>query len=323
MGRDHPEIRRQRAGIAGQAVRPQHAAQKSSFRQGMPPVNRLLAALALCASACALRESRATGQSGEPCSTNDQCDSSVCFLGECRNASSSLSIVHAEVRSSDSKFGTLQTGGIDLRKTPVADFTLQSLLAVSGRVMQKSDPQGTSQVPVPGAAVVFTDLAPAIPDRIVTISAQSATNPATAGAYTVRLPASTYDVLVAAANQPAVHPDGPVLQSNPSLDLVLPATAQLAHVPGALVTDGTTPLGGAQVSAVGSPGFAIAVPQLSGADGSFTLDLPPGPPLFSLQVGAQTGPGPSADDSLPAFAPQPFPANQPADLGTIDLGVLP
>jgi len=285
---------------------------------------RIVAILALCASACALREPRAAATSGAPCSNNDQCGSSVCFLGECRDPASSLSLVHAEVRTGDSGFGTLQTGGIDLTKTPVADFTLQPLLTVSGRVMQKSDPQGTSQVPVPGAAVVFTDLNPGIPDRIVSVSAQSDSSSSTPGSHTVRLPASVYDVFVAAANQPAVHPDGPVVQSNPSLDLVLPATAQLAHVHGVLVTGGTTPLAGAQVSAVDAAGFAIAVPQLSGADGSFTLDLPPGPPAFSLQVGApQTGPGPSANDPLPAFAAKPFPANQLADLGTIDLGALP
>jgi Carboxypeptidase regulatory-like domain len=283
---------------------------------------RAVAIFALGASACALREPRAAATSGAPCSNNNQCDSSVCFLGECRDPATSLSLVHAEVRTSDSTYGTLQTGAIDLTKTPVADFTLQPLLNVSGRVMQKSDAQGTSQVPVPGAAVVFTDLNPGIPDRIVSISAQSDTSAATQGSYTVRLPASVYDVLVAAANQPAVHPDGPVLQSNPSLDLVLPATAQLAHVHGVLVTGGT-PLAGAQVSAVDAAGFAIAVPQVSGTDGSFTLDLPPGPPPFSLQVGAPTAPGPSTSDPLPAFAPKTFPANQAADLKTIELGVLP
>jgi len=303
-------------------VRPQHAAFEPAFREGVRVVNRLLATLALCLSACALREPRGAATSGAPCSTNAQCDSSVCFLGECRDPASSLSLVHAEVRTSDSAFGTLQTGGIDLTKTPVADFTLQPLLTVSGRVLQKSDPQGTSQVPVPGAAVVFTDLNPGIPDRIVSISAQSDSSAATPGSYTVRLPASVYDVLVAAANQPAVHPDGPVLQSNPSLDLILPAAAQLAHVHGVLVTGGT-PLAGAQVSAVDAAGFAIAVPQVTGGDGSFALDLPPGPPVFSLQVGAPSAPGPSASNPLPAFAPKPFPANQPADLGTIDLGVLP
>ena len=99
-------------------------------------MNRLLAALALCASACALREPRASGQSGQPCSTNDQCESSVCFLGECRSTAAALSLVHAEVHSADSRYGALQSSAIDLRRTPVADFTLQPLLTVSGRVTQ-------------------------------------------------------------------------------------------------------------------------------------------------------------------------------------------
>ena len=284
-------------------------------------MSRLAAALLFVASACAIREARTSGESGEPCSTNDQCASSVCFLGECRSTSAALSIVHAEVRSGDSRYGTLQSSAIDLRKTALADFTLQPLLTISGRVMQQADPPGSGNLPVTNATVLFTDLAPAIPDRIVSISAQSDTNPATAGAYAVRLPASTYDVLVAPSSDPVSHPDGPVAVSNSSLDLLLPAKASLTHVQGTLQINGTGRLSGAQVSAVDSAGTSIAVPQVSAADGSFALDLPPGSPAFSLQVGPANGP--SANDPLPSFNAKPFAANHAPLLGIVDLGPLP
>jgi hypothetical protein len=280
-------------------------------------VNRLLAALALCTCACAIRDARTSGQSGQPCSSSDQCNNSVCFLGECRNPASSLALVHAEVRSSDATYGTLQSAAIDLRRTPVADFTLRPALTVAGRVMQRSD-SGTSATPVPGAVVVFTDIAPAIPDRVVRISAQSDTTPATAGGYTVRLPASIYDVLVAAGTSPVSHPDGPVAESQTALDLVLPAKASLAHVTGTLQINGSG-LAGLQVSATDGSGTSIAVPQVSGANGTFALDLPPGPPAFSLQVGPQAAA--SANDPVPNFNPRQFGAGR-TNLGLIDLGIL-
>jgi hypothetical protein len=279
-------------------------------------VNRFAALAFAIASACAIRDARTSGESGQPCSTSDQCDSSVCFLGECRATSSALSLVHAEVRTSDSRYGTLQSSAVDLRKTPVADFTLQPLLAISGRVMQRADPPGAGSAAVPGAIVVFTDLAPGIPDRIVSISAQSDS----AGTYAVRLPASIYDVLVAPSTQPVSHPDGPVAVSNPSLDLVLPAKAALAHVTGTLQINGGGGLAGAQVSAVDATGTSIAVAQVSDASGSFALDLPPGPPAFSLQIGPQAAP--SANDPVPNFNPKPFLPGQ-VNLGNIDLGTLP
>src|SRR3954471_2992593 len=143
MGGDHLQVRRRREGLDRSAVRPQRAAEKPAFHKALRAVSRLVAALALCASGCVLREPRTSGQ---PCSTNDQCDSSVCFLGECRAASAALAVVHAEVRSADSQYGTLQSSAIDPRRTPVADFTLRPLLTVSGRVMQQADPPGTGTV---------------------------------------------------------------------------------------------------------------------------------------------------------------------------------
>jgi hypothetical protein len=279
-----------------------------------------LALLASVASSCAIRDARTSGQSGEPCSTSDQCQSSVCFLGECRATSSALALVHAEVRTGDSRYGTLQSSAIDPRKTAVADFTLQPLLTISGRVMQRADPPATGATPVADATVVFTDRAPAIPDRIVSISAQSDSNPASTGTYTVRLPASTYDVLVAPSSEPVAHPDGPVAVSSSSLDLVLPAKASLMHLRGTLQINGTGRLSGAQVSAVDATGTSIAVPQISAADGTFALDLPPGPPAFSLQVGPASTP--SANDPVPSFNSKGFAAGQ-ADLGIVDLGTLP
>ncbi|TMB32582.1 MAG: carboxypeptidase regulatory-like domain-containing protein, partial [Deltaproteobacteria bacterium] len=229
--------------------------------------------------------------------------------------------MHAEVHSADSRYGALQSSAIDLRRTPVADFTLQPLLTVSGRVTQLADPPATGTAPVPNATIVFTDLAPPIPDRIVSISAQSDSSAASAGTYTVQLPASTYDVLVAPSSAPVARPDGPVAVSNPSLDLVLPAKASLTHVTGTLQINGTGRLAGAQVSAVDAAGTSIAVPQISASDGTFALDLPPGPPAFSLQVGPAATP--SATDPIPSFNAKPFAPGQPAALGIIDLGTLP
>ncbi|MFL5365660.1 MAG: hypothetical protein ACJ781_09320 [Myxococcales bacterium] len=270
-------------------------------------MKRLLAALALLSCVCALREPRTTGQSGEPCSHNEDCDSSVCFLGECRAPSSAISTIYAEVRSSDSRYGTLQQGGIDLRKTALADFTLQPVLSISGHVTQAS-------VPVAGASVVFTDASPKIPDRTVSISAQSDSS----GTYSAILPASTYQVRVAPANLP-VSQVGTVQPQTP-LDVAIPPASSLAHVQGILVVNGTR-LAGAQVSAVDANGVSISGTQITANDGSFALVLPPGPPVFSLQIGPQAAA--PTNDTTPTFTPRAFPAGQPANLGTIDLGLLP
>jgi Carboxypeptidase regulatory-like domain len=272
-------------------------------------VNRAFTVLVLFAGACAIREPRTSSPGGEPCTNNEQCDTSVCFLGECRAPSSALSTVYAEVRSSDPRYGTLQQGGIDLRQTALVDFTLEPVVAISGHVTQGS-------TPVPGASVVFTDAAPKIPDRVVSVSAQSDSS----GAYTATLPASTYQVRVAPANLPVAQ-FGPVQPTQNPVDLALPAPASLAHMQGVLVVNGSNPLAGAQVSAVDGNGTSISTTHVSGTDGSFSLDLPPGPPAFSLQIGPQTGP--SASAPIPTFTPRVFPAGQAANLGTIDLGALP
>jgi hypothetical protein len=126
---------------------------------------------------------------------------------------------------------------------------------------------------------------------------------------------------VSAATSPVSRPDGPVIRSESALYLVLPAKASLAHVTGTLQVNGTGRLGGAQVSAIDAAGTAIVVAQVSAANGTFALDLPPGPPAFSLQVGPQAAA--SANDPVPSFNPKSFPAGQGSDLGTIDLGILP
>src|SRR5207237_2819795 len=103
-------------------------------------------------------------------------------------------------------------------------------------------------------------------------------------------------------------------------DLLLPAKASLTHVQGTLQINGTGPLSGAQVSAVDATGTSIAVPQVSAADGTFALDLPPGSPAFSLQVGPASSP--SVNDPLPSFNAKPFAAGNSL-LGIVDLGALP
>ncbi|MFL5247746.1 MAG: carboxypeptidase regulatory-like domain-containing protein, partial [Myxococcales bacterium] len=276
-------------------------------------MTRLLAILALVSAACAIREPRTSGVSGEPCSRNEDCDSSACFLGECRAPSSALSTVYAEVRSGDPKFGTVQKA-VDARATAVADFILQPVLTFSGRVVQRADPPG-ADAPISDASVVFTDLAPKIPDRILSTSTQSDSG----GTYTTTLPASTYQVRVAPANLP-VEQFGPLQTSNTAFDLALPPASLLAHVHGILM-NGTTPLAGAQVSAVDATGTSIAASAVSAPDGSFLLTLPPGPPAFSLQVGPQTTP--SAGDATPSFKAISFAAGVGLDLGSIPLGAFP
>jgi Carboxypeptidase regulatory-like domain len=182
---------------------------------------------------------------------------------------------------------------------------------VSGRVLQSP-----AANPVAGASVVFTDLAPKIPDRVVSVSAQSDAS----GTYTASLPASTYQVRVAPANLPVAQ-FPPVQGTDQSHDLALPAATSLAHVQGVLVVNGSTPLAGALVSAVDATGTTISGTQISGADGRFALDLPPGPPPFLLQVGPQSGS--AGTDVIPTFnakAAPPAPSTGPI---TVDLGTLP
>lgn len=253
----------------------------------------LLAALA----ALALGSACAKSTAGALCSSDVQCGgASICFLGECRNGASSLSTVSAEVRPpNDSRLSLMQRGQINLRSSTVVDFPLQPAIAVSGVVTSRYT--GVA-APVTTGTVVFTDSAANIVDRIQRVSAPVDAS----GAYSVRLPASTWTVqVIPEAPYPAARYPTPVTSSAAGLELPLPPPDQLVRVEGTLLA-GTSPLVLASVTAVDAEADPVSTPVKSDADGGFALLLPPGPPSYQLQV----GPIPQTDggdpNPLPSFA---------------------
>ena len=260
------------------------------------------AALLLLLCACSLRAPRVDSA---PCSSSGQCDrQNVCYLGECRGRSSALSTVVAEVRPpNDSQLGPAQRANIDLHSSVVANFTLQPLLRVTGVVEQEQD-ASSALSPVPGASVIFTDHAPAIPDRVGQVTAPTGPN----GEFKVQLPSSTWDVLVQPpAPLPPLQLAGEVQSAAQGVELRLPRVGALARVTGTLSAGGA-PLDGAQVVAVDDRGQPISVPS-SSADGGFALLLPPGPPPFRLEVGP--GAAGAADAGVPAGSQDPLPSYEP------------
>jgi carboxypeptidase family protein len=269
------------------------------------------------AAACAIREPRVSGTAAAPCSSSAQCGSdSVCFLGECRGSSSQLSVVSAEVRApAGEQLGVLQLGGIDLRESPRVDFQLQPLLTANGTVVQMLDAPAGATAPVPDAGVVLSDTAAPIADRATNLTTQTDLS----GAFSLPFHRSTWNVLVLPPGPTpplrAAPLNPPDSGSTADVPIVLPRPAELVHVAGT-VTAGPVPLSGAWVSAVDASGQALSVPVTSGAQGEFTLVLPPGPPSFLVQV----APRPDASDTDP-----PVPAFSPRLLSgaTLDLGELP
>jgi hypothetical protein len=141
--------------------------------------------------------------------------------------------------------------------------------------------------------LTFTDHAPAISDRIQQVSAQTDTS----GTYTVRLPAGVWDALVVPpAPLPPFRVPQPFQTSASKLDYTLPAQASLALASGAVVTvSATSALAGAAVAAVDSRGGLLSAAGHLGADGSYSLLLPPATSTFFLEVGP-----PAADAGVPA-----------------------
>ncbi len=294
--------------------------------------------LVVCAvAACSLR--RARTDAAPPCSSNTQCDpNNVCFLGECRGSSASLSQVVVEVRPpNDSQLGVLQRASIDLHSSAVANFQLQPLLDVKGLVVEAGDAgivlpvgdagtvAGPGTPPIPGATLTFTDHAPAIPDRVHKITTRTDAN----GAFVTRLPAATWDLVVQAADSTGLPPfSAPeaVRGTSVSLGLRVP-NLDLTRVTGTLAAGGL-PLGGASVSAIDPAGEPLAEPVTT-VDGGFQLLLPPGPPPFQLQVSPGESDGGLAAplrDPLPSFlpfGPPGAPAFTSAAPIVKDLGALP
>src|SRR5207249_7964947 len=126
--------------------------------------------------------------------------------------------------------------------------------------------------------------------------------------YRAQLPERRWDVLVqpAAPNPPLRA--GPIDSSSsaPVLDFALPGAAALTAISGLLIADGG-PVAGASVIAVDAQGAALSAPQISDANGGYSLLIPPDAGQFSLQV----GPPADADgglplDPLPTYPPQPY-----------------
>lgn len=255
-------------------------------------------ALCLLLCGCSLRAPRVS--ESLPCSVTPQCQhANVCFLGECRPPAANLSVVAVEVRPADnSPYGAMQQGNIDLRASAVNDFALQAPLSASGSVAQD---QAAGPVVVPGAAVTFTGHAPAIPDRVEQITAQ--TDPS--GTFTARLPQGVWDVLITPPSQlPPFRPPA-LVTSAPALTYLLPNVTALVKVAGALTSQDGGPLPGASVTAVDATGAPLSAPDISEADGGYSLLLPPGTSTYLVQVGppAQSDGGQAAlsVDPLPVF----------------------
>lgn len=294
--------------------------------------------LAVCAfSGCALRQGRTDAPA--PCSSNNQCDPSyVCFLGECRGSSASLSQVVVEIRPpNDSPLGVLQRANIDLHASAVVNFQLQPLLDVKGVVVEAGDAgfgldtgdagtvAGAGTPALPGATLTFTDHAPAIPDRVHKITTRSDAT----GTFGARLPVATWDLVVQAADSTGLPPFSAleaVQGAGVSLGLRVPSV-QLQTVAGSIAAGGV-PISGASVSAIDRTGEPLAVPVTS-VDGGFVLVLPLGPPPFRLQIGpgdSDGGVAAALGDPLPSFLPfGPPNASEFSTAALIvkDLGALP
>ena len=260
--------------------------------------------LAIAACGCSLREPHVTAAS---CTSSSQCASSnVCFLGECRGPASGLSVVVAEVRPpGDSAFGARQVA-VDLRLGALNDFNLTPVVSLGGTVAQLQD--GAPPLPIPGALVTLSSRTPILLDRVEQI-VSSADG---AGAFTVRVPRGSWDVLVRPPSLlPPFHPPALDTAAPPApFDISLPQPSALVGFEGVLIAGGQ-PLPGASVTAVDAQGGPLSAATLSQADGGFALSLPPGTSQYALQVGpatagvADAGPAPvvPAPDPLPTYDP--------------------
>jgi len=275
---------------------------------------------ALVAAGCAIRDPRLSG-AALPCSSSAQCSTdSVCFLGECRGSSTQLSLVMAEVRApADQQLGVAQKSAIDLRQSALVDFQLRPQLSASGTVLQAVDGQPGATTPVPDAGVVLTDSTPVIGDRAASVVAQTDAS----GAFSLTFASSTWTVLVVPpVPAPPIRPPppaSPLSSTVTALSIVLPAPGQLAQVGGDLMAGGS-PLALARVAAVDASGQPLSALTKTDSSGAFSLQLPPGPPPYFLQIGPDPEAAPTAP-AIPAFPLQgPFTGTAPA-IG--DFGALP
>jgi hypothetical protein len=275
--------------------------------------------------ACTLRDTRVSG-AGVPCNSNSQCSSdSVCFLGECRASSSQLALVEAEVRAPVSdQLGAVQRGSIDLRVSPVVNFQLSPLLSANGTVLRRLDDGGVEAVADAGVVLTLAD--PPIVDLVPGVAAQADST----GAFSVSFAQGTWNMLIVPPDpEPPSRPPPPIspLFANATgLQVVIPARRELTNVSSTLLTGGV-PLAGARVTARDANGAAVSGSVVTDAQGSFTLELPPPPVSYLLQIGPDPS-APSGSAAVPTFTPRgPFSSPTPgvacSSGNCIELGALP
>jgi hypothetical protein len=283
----------------------------ASDAQDLPLNRRCSWALAIVAAvACTLRAPRIDG-TGRPCSIDGDCSGDVCYAGLCRTRATRLAAIYAEVSAADPQLGVLQVASIDPRLSPVINFQLVPVLAVSGTVLQDPDPTqpGATPTAVPGASVVFTDADAGIPGRAQSLS----TTTDSFGDFALTIPASSWNT---AARPPSSPPllDGGVVSSNVSnFQLEIPAPSSIS----ATIVSGDAGVGGLLVTAVTTAGDPLGPGAKTLApDGSFRLSLPPQTPTYALQIGPSS---PTA--TIPTFNPRIV---TPPDTPTVfDIGPLP
>jgi hypothetical protein len=242
-------------------------------------VKRALLALALVC-ACTLRAPRNNAASCGADST-------------CHPTPIALTSVSAQVQpGSDSSFGLVQSGNVNLGASVEQDFTLSPTVLATGQVIQLQNAGGAA--PVGQATVIFTDHLRAIPGQVQQITARSDVN----GSFSARLPAGfLWDVLVQPPPPlPPYRLPLPFSTSTAVPLLTLPSPASLVTVQGT-VTAPSADLSGASVAAVDATGDALSTSATVDADGGYSLVLPPGTNSYFLEVGA---PGPPADGGVAA-----------------------
>jgi hypothetical protein len=235
-------------------------------------VKRALVALALVC-ACTLRAPRNNAAS---CGADSQCHPTPI----------ALTSVAAQVQpASDSSFGLVQSGNVNLLASVEQDFTLFPAVLASGQIIQLQNAGGAA--PVGQATVIFTDHLRAIPDQVQQITARSDVN----GSFSARLPAGyLWDVLVQPPPPlPPYRLSQPFSTSTSVPLLTLPSLASLVTVQGTVTAPGAD-LAGASVAAVDATGNALSTSATLDADGGYSLVLPPGTSSYFLEVGA---PGPA------------------------------
>ncbi|HEY2031614.1 MAG TPA: carboxypeptidase-like regulatory domain-containing protein [Myxococcales bacterium] len=227
-----------------------------------------LLAAALCA--CSLRAPR-NEAAGASCTSQNQCHA----------APTSLSTVSAEVRpGNDSALGLVQAANLDLGASTEHDFVLTPAVLETGSVTRLQD--DGSEAPASSATVVFTGHAPAIADRVQQVRAQTDGQ----GAFSARLPAGLWDVVVQPQPpSPPLRLAQPFSTSGALPSLKLPAPSSLLTVAGTVSAAGAD-LSGATVAAVDAQGNPLSAAATVGADGGYSLLLPPGTGSYLLEVGA-------------------------------------